>query len=521
MAQIEAIPSKDIQDTSTLENRKYALYLRKSRADLEAEALGEGETLARHKAILYNLAEKHGIQSDQIVVYQEIVSGESISERPEMQRLLNDLYLKKYAGVLVVEVERLARGNTKDQGEVSNAFQYGNTKIITPMKIYDPNDDYDQEYFEFGLFMSRREYKTITRRLAAGKTSSVSEGNYIGSRIPYGYSVERLSKKDRILKINDQESAIVHMIFDCWTEENMNISQIVRQLTVMGIPTRMGKDEWCKTSVCRILQNETYTGKVVWNQRKTVKEYDPDTGKIVKKRIPAERQVYDGKHKAIITQEQYKKAQAKFGIHPPAKLDTVMLNPLSGLVVCPKCGKHYMAAKWIGKESTTIKLRHAQSNLCSSPRISMPDVLDALKTALKCYISDFEISVKTDYDQQKTAFRANLNALEAEMQKQIEKSSKLFDYFEDGIYSKEEFIQRKQIIAERIQAINNEIDNINTCIDMLPNTTEKIRTLHQALDLIDNYDTDVQAVNIFLKSFIDRIEMTVEDGTPILEVFLK
>ena len=34
----------------------YAIYLRKSRADLEAEKLGEGETLARHRKILEELA---------------------------------------------------------------------------------------------------------------------------------------------------------------------------------------------------------------------------------------------------------------------------------------------------------------------------------------------------------------------------------------------------------------------------------------------------------------------------------
>ena len=111
---------------------KYAMYLRKSRADIELEALGEGETLARHKKMLYDLAAKHDITSEQIIVYHEMVSGESISERPEMKNLLNDVYQKKYKGVLVVEVERLARGNTKDQGEVADAFQYSNTHIITP-----------------------------------------------------------------------------------------------------------------------------------------------------------------------------------------------------------------------------------------------------------------------------------------------------------------------------------------------------------------------------------------------------
>ena len=90
-------------------------------------------------------------------------------------------------GVLVVEVERLARGDTIDQGVVSRAFQYSDTKIITPTKTYDPDNEFDEEYFEFGLFMSRREYKTIKRRLNAGRIASVKEGKYCGTKPPYGY----------------------------------------------------------------------------------------------------------------------------------------------------------------------------------------------------------------------------------------------------------------------------------------------------------------------------------------------
>ena len=37
---------------------QYCLYLRKSRADADAEARGEGETLSRHQKILLELAKK-------------------------------------------------------------------------------------------------------------------------------------------------------------------------------------------------------------------------------------------------------------------------------------------------------------------------------------------------------------------------------------------------------------------------------------------------------------------------------
>ena len=64
----------------------YAIYLRKSRADQEAETRGEGETLARHEQELTKLSIKMKLPIG--AVYKEIVSGETISARPWMQQLL-------------------------------------------------------------------------------------------------------------------------------------------------------------------------------------------------------------------------------------------------------------------------------------------------------------------------------------------------------------------------------------------------------------------------------------------------
>ena len=84
----------------------YAIYLRKSRADVEAEKLGEGETLARHKKILTELAARKGLYVGEI--YQEIISGaESIEGRPEIKRLIEDCYAGKYRGIIIIEVTLL------------------------------------------------------------------------------------------------------------------------------------------------------------------------------------------------------------------------------------------------------------------------------------------------------------------------------------------------------------------------------------------------------------------------------
>ena len=55
---------------------EYAIYLRKSRADMEAELKGEGETLARHEHILLDLANSKNLSKASCVGLQHFCSYE-------------------------------------------------------------------------------------------------------------------------------------------------------------------------------------------------------------------------------------------------------------------------------------------------------------------------------------------------------------------------------------------------------------------------------------------------------------
>lgn len=509
---------------------QYAIYLRKSRADLEAEALGDGETLARHYNILMKLAEKHNILPSQITVYREIVSGESISERPQMQLLLSDVYQRKYVGVLVVEIERLARGNTKDQGEIAEAFQYSNTTIITPLKVYEPNNEFDQEFFEFGLFMSRREYKTIKRRMEAGRMESVAEGNYVGSLRPYGYDIKRINKKERILVVNPTEAPYVQMIFNWYTEDKLTTGQIASKLTDMAVPTLTGKKEWNRATVKDILKNIHYAGKVRWNRRKSSKEYDAETGKLsrTKRRLtPNEYKVYEGKHEAIISQEQFDKAQSLFTGQCPVKACETLINPLSGLVVCAKCGKKIRYADYKHRKNTEPRFVHIESKLCQIKSCSASVVMESITESLKSYAEDFEIKLTSNDNSAAEQHQQLLDSLQLELEKAERKRRKLFDAYEDGVYSNLEFIERKNIANNTIADIQAQITSAKECAPVQQNYEEKIITLHKAIDMLADNSIDAKAKNVFLKSFIDRIEYDTEDlgrnkgAKPILDIYLK
>lgn len=306
-------------------NGQYSLYLRKSRADLEAEERGEGETLARHEKMLIELARRYGFSIGKI--YREIVSGESIEARPVVQELLKDVESGRWKGVLVVEVERLARGDTMDQGRVAKSFKFSNTKIITPIKIYDPNDEFDEEYFEFGLFMSRREYKTINRRLQRGRVSSVKEGKYVGSVAPFGYDRVKLVKDKGYTLAKNDEAPVVEKMFQIYAYNEIAINEVVRRLNSAGYKPRKAK-EWTISAVKDILSNPIYIGKIRWDSRKTVKEYR--NGKIVNTRPRNENYTLcDGLHEPIIDMETWNIVQEKRSKHTPAVIhNKVVQNPL-------------------------------------------------------------------------------------------------------------------------------------------------------------------------------------------------
>ncbi len=504
---------------------EYAMYLRKSRADMEAEALGEMETLARHEKILTELAKRQGLKIDKI--YKEIVSGESIENRPQMKQLLEDVYSRKYKGVLVVEVERLARGDTRDQGDVAEAFKYSNTKIITPIKTYDPNNEYDEEYFEFGLFMSRREYKTIKRRLERGREMSVQEGNFVGANAPYGYDIWRRGKKDITLKPNE-DAKIVKMIFEWYGNDNLGAAKIANKLGEMGIKSPRGNKEWVHATIIDLLKNQHYIGKIRWKNRETKKEFVDGKMKKTNIRNKNNFKLYDGKHEAIIDEELFEKVQNRIGKNSRAKISKPLQNPLAGLLCCKSCGKKMVYQAFSTRPNMTPRYVHGHSVFCKMKSSPTNEVIDALILGLKAHIKDFEIKMTNEYEIENNKKQHEMvGIIEKELEKLKKNRTRLFDYLEEGIYTKEEFVERKSILTTNIEELEKQLETEKAKEAEEINYEEKIITLNQVIESLKNDSVDAKHKNDFLKEIIDHIDYECEDlginkgGKIYLDIFLK
>lgn len=490
-----------------MQDGTYAIYLRKSREDIESEKYGEGETLARHEKILTTLASTRKLTIGKI--YREVVSGETISERKEMQKLLKDVESEKWTGVLVVEVERLARGDTADQGRVSKAFKYSHTKIITPVKTYDPDNEFDEEYFEFGLFMSRREYKTINRRLQRGREISVSEGKFVGNIAPFGY--DRIKLKDSkgySLSINQDEAPIVKEIFRLYTFENNTINSVARQLNAINLKPRIS-DEWTISSVKDILSNPTYIGKIVWNRRKQKKK-TKNGHLIITRPRNLEYLIYNGLHEPIIDIKTWEIAQDKRKQNTPkVKHNTIIQNPLVGLVFCEKCGKPMQRRPYAkaNKPSTLMCSNSKCDNVSSKFYIVENKIIEALKIWLENYKVNYEIKDNLNTDNNKI-IEQSISATKKELEKENTKLNKIYDFLENGVYSKDEFINRSKSIKDNIENLENKLkvytELLNKNTEMQQQKEIMIPKLENVIDLYYKLES-AEDKNILLKSMLAKV----------------
>lgn len=463
-----------------------AIYLRKSREEIDET---REETLKRHENILFDYCSRNNLNI--VKTYREIVSGESIEKRPQMQLLLDDVKNKLYDGVVVVELERLSRGNQIDQAEILEIFKKSKTKIYTLNKVYDlsSEDEFDEEFFEFGLFMSRREYKVIRRRLLRGKKQAQKEGFFISPTLPFGYDKEKQGK-GYVLIPNEKDSKIVKMIFDKYVHQNQSILEIRNFLNDNNINHKSKAEKWTTQRVRRILSNKTYIGYIVAE----IKTDNPI--------------FYKGNHISIVDDETFNLAQEKLKIKlVKTKRGANLQNPLASLLHCSFCGK-LLHRNIAGKNpETKYSCRTVGCpNVQEYCYIVENKVISELQSELKdfnYFLNNYENEMKS----KQVTIKNEIAIIESEILKKENMINKACEMLEEGIYTKEKYLSRVNILEQDLNALKSNLRALN---NINYDETERYKTAIPILEkVLDVYwDLKPKDKNDLLKSIIEKIEYT-------------
>lgn len=488
-----------------VKSKTWLMYLRKSRQDDPHETVEE--VLEKHHAMLQDWALRElGRTIKEENIFREIVSGERIADRRELQKVLRKIESPDVAGIICRDCSRLSRGDLIDCGTLMSTLQYTSTLVATPMMIYDLEDKKHKQFFQDELLRGSYYLEYTKEVLTNGREVAVTKkGAYIGSYAPYGYKKVKIGKLCT-LEPHETEADVVRMIFDLYVNQDMTFHSIGRKLDAMGIKPRTG-ETWRDTSIRQIVSNHHYDGKVIWGKRK--EKITIEEGKAVRTRRWAddgEYAIVDGMHPALIDHETFVRANEKRVNNPRIIRDLKLSNPLAGILVCSKCGHTMRRVPYTHAEDRFACHTHKPACMKS---IKMTDVYEALIVSLEeSELPDLQAKLNDNQGSSRAIQQKILEGLKKQLEEYKVQEENQYELLETKKYTLELFEKRNAALREKMKQCEKQIWETECNMPEEIDYAERIVALEDAIKALRDESMSIEEKNKFLKKIIDKIEIT-------------
>lgn len=242
------------------------------------------------------------------------------TDRPALQKLLQDIREKKVDCVVVYKVDRLSR-SLSDFVKVLQFFEEQQVTFVSITQHFNTNTSMGRLTLNILLSFAQFEREMISERTKDKMGAARKKGKWVGGLPGLGYDIDKPSKK---LLINPEEAALVRRIFKLYLEGN-SLLTIVRILNSEGLRTKKypgrkrnpGGVLFRSSNIQILLKNPTYMGKIRY-----------------------ENKLYPGLHEPIVNEETFLKVQELLkknwkerGITKNRKFPGI----LTGLLRCVPC----------------------------------------------------------------------------------------------------------------------------------------------------------------------------------------
>ncbi len=367
-----------------------ALYCRLSRDD---ELQGDSNSIKNQKAILGKYAQEHGFTNPRFYV-DDGYSGTNFN-RPDFQRLMDDVNEGKVRTIIVKDMSRLGRDYLKVGFYTEITFPEANVRFIAINDQVDSESSVDNDFTPFRNIINEWYAKDTSKKIRAVFKAKGMSGKHLCTIPPYGYKKDDHDKQQ--WRVDEDAAKVVKEIFSLCMQ-GYGPTQIARMLTERGIDTpvihnrKCGlptttyesefPDVWVQTTVAGILENMSYLGHTV-NFRTKKKSYKS------KKKIDLPKEewaIFENTHEAIIDPDTFNTVQR---IRQAKRRPTDMgeMSIFSGLVYCADCGqKMYLCRCTTMKQKEYFNCssyRKKKKATCTSHQIAVEAVEHFVLTNLQ------------------------------------------------------------------------------------------------------------------------------------------
>ena len=446
----------------------------------------------------------------------EGISGTKIKNRKEFQRMLADAEKGLFDMVVVKDISRFARNTVDLLQSVRKLKSLGiETQFLTANMTSMGNSEFVLTIFGA---LAQEESANTSKRIKFGKKMNAEKGRV--PNIVFGY--DKTIGDYFNLSINENEAKAIRQIFQWYTGEGYGGSKIANMLNERGIKTKRGNN-WSQNSVCRILTNEIYTGKII-NGKEEIADFL--TGQR-KEKDESEWLVTIRPELRIIEDEVFDKAQDILkGRHDSFKITHERQSNkylFSTLIKCKECGWSFRRTvrqykntyvRWVcsghngkGADSCPNAVTVDEEELIQALQEYFQEILSKKKKVINYVIKEFQRVYKAK--DENIEYEKQLNA---ELNKLRKSREKYMDMYTDDLISREELNEKIGGMRKEIERLENELKMVSYHLTKGEQLEAILNSTFKQLEDI----TDVhEMTNAQLKRLIQKIEVDKEGNVDI------
>ncbi len=422
--------------------------------------------------------------------YDEGISGTKVEKREGLLALLKDCEDGKIDRVITKSISRFSR-NTTDCLEMVRSLARLN------VYLYFEKENIDTEHMSSELMLS------ILSSIAESESRSISEnskwsiskryqnGTFIISYPPYGYKNEGGK-----MEIVPEEAEIVKEMFQM-SISGMGTHLIAKTLNDRGIPTKKGA-RWHASTVNGVLQNEKYTGDVIFQKTYTDDSFNRHTNYGEKNMY-----LYKNHHEAIISHEIFDQVTAvreqrmKEKSIDPGNEKYQKRYAFSGRLICGDCGSTFKRKIHPKKSGNYIawscNLHLSDKDACSMLFIRDDDLKNVfirmmrkLQAAHKQVLVPFVECLQGGNNKNRLH---QVLELEEQLEKNLEQQSVLVNLMSSGYIEPEVFHAEKNDLLREAERLDKEkgalSKSINGDLTHLEEAKKLLRFVSKSTDITE------------------------------------